>query len=116
MTPQQVIDRLKGIKDWRLTAEEWIDVGEVLDRLEAVLAERKDAEVTSVLARLEPLERAGAVRRAQARLGAERTPIPPQQQEQRNHLIERLTVDLGSPPDRSRNARGDGRGDRGAAE
>ncbi|GAA1543928.1 hypothetical protein GCM10009730_61250 [Streptomyces albidochromogenes] len=112
MTPQQLIERLEGIKDWRLTAQEWIAVGDVLDSLGAVLAEGDDAKAILVLARLEPLERAGAARRALARLGAGRTPIPPQQREQRNHLIERLTVDLRSPEDRSQG----GCGDRGTAE
>ncbi|MFC9286545.1 CATRA system-associated protein [Streptomyces sp. NPDC057052] len=105
MTPQQIIERLKGIKDWQLTPQQWDTVGDVLNSLEAVLAEEDDTKTIHVLARLEPLERAGAPRRAQARLGAGRTPIPPQQREQRNHLIERLTVDVRGPADRSRDDR-----------
>ncbi|MGV9559460.1 CATRA system-associated protein [Streptomyces sp. NPDC003401] len=109
MTPQQIVERVKGIERLRLTPQEWEAMGDVLKSLQAVLAGGDDAEVVRVLARLEPLEQRGAVRRAGARLGGERTPIPPQQQEQRNHLIERLTVDVRGPADRSRDGR-EGRG------
>ncbi|MEU0783566.1 CATRA system-associated protein [Streptomyces sp. NPDC006173] len=100
----QVLARLEEIEDWSLTAEEWRAVGDVLERLEPVLFEEDDAETLQVLALLEPLDREGA-RRAQARLGAGRTPIPAQQREQRNHLIARLTADLRGPQDRSREGR-----------
>ncbi|MFF9060908.1 CATRA system-associated protein [Streptomyces sp. NPDC101213] len=107
MTPQRIIERLEEIEDWQLTPQQWDTVGDVLKSLGAVLAEGDDTGTVHVLARLEPLERAGAARRARARLGADRTPIPPQQREQRNHLIERLTVDLRGPQDPPR-GEGDG--------
>ncbi|MEU8792207.1 CATRA system-associated protein [Streptomyces sp. NPDC048643] len=104
MELRQILARLREIEDWSLTAEEWRAVGDVLNRLESVLPEGDDAETLHVLALLEPLDREGA-RRAQARLGAGRTPIPAQQREQRNHLVARLTADLSGPEDRSREGR-----------
>ncbi|MCX4917739.1 MULTISPECIES: CATRA system-associated protein [unclassified Streptomyces] len=109
MNLRQILARLDEIQDWSLTTEEWHTVGDVLTRLESVLPEEDDAETLRVLALLEPLDREGA-RRAQARLGPGRTPIPAQQREQRNHLIARLTADLSGAKDRSRegrNARGE---------
>lgn len=101
MKAQQLIARLNEIEGWRLTEDEWRSVGDVLDRLGSALPEGDDVKTLRVLAALEPLERKGA-RLATARLGAGRTPIPAQQREQRNHLVERLTADLRSPEDRSR--------------
>ncbi|MGW5863319.1 CATRA system-associated protein [Streptomyces sp. NPDC055239] len=117
MNPQRVIERLREIEGWQqLTAEEWRTVGEVLDRLGAVLPEGDDIEVRSALAPLEPLERKEA-RRARAELGAKGIAIPPQQREKRNHLIERLTADLRSRQDHSPQDRGPGgREARGASE
>ncbi|MEU9187761.1 CATRA system-associated protein [Streptomyces sp. NPDC048484] len=109
MKVQQIIARLKEIEGWSLAPDEWRTVGDALDKLESVLPEEDDVKTMRVLALLEPLERRGA-RLAQARLGAERTPIPAQQREQRNHLIERLTADLRSPEDRFEGA-GDGQGE-----
>ncbi|MFD6492746.1 CATRA system-associated protein [Streptomyces sp. NPDC059944] len=104
MKLRQILARLEEIGEWSLTAEEWGAVGEVLERLEPVLSEGNDAEILQVLALLEPLDREGA-RRAQARLGAEGTPIPAHQRERRNHLIARLTADLRSPQERSKEGR-----------
>ncbi|MCF4136888.1 hypothetical protein L1856_08700 [Streptomyces sp. Tue 6430] len=59
MTPQRIIERLEEIEDWQLTPQQWDTVGDVLKSLGAVLAEGDDTGTVHVLARLEPLERAG---------------------------------------------------------
>lgn len=99
---RRLVNRLRALDDWFLSAEGWLDVGRVLGELDAAVAADSAGAVDETLTRLQALESAY---RAQALPGARKTLIPPDRREQRNVLVGRLTLDLDGPADR-----GDARG------
>ncbi|MFD3456630.1 CATRA system-associated protein [Streptomyces sp. NPDC058691] len=99
---RRVVNRLRALDDWFLSAEGWLDVERVLGELDAAVAADSAGAVDEALARLQALESAY---RAQTLPGARKTLIPPERREQRNVLVGRLTLDLDGPAER-----GDGRG------
>jgi hypothetical protein len=92
LSVRSVLNRVEAIEDWLLTAEEWRAVGAALDGLATALADGSDQGVRAALGALQDLEES---RRAMARPGPVKSFIPQQQREQRNILVQRLTLDLG---------------------
>ncbi|MEU1038218.1 CATRA system-associated protein [Streptomyces sp. NPDC005551] len=92
---ERVRRRVEAVQDWFLTEERWPVVGSALDDLESGLDRRDENTVRAVLDALQSLEEGG--RRAKAQPGPAKTPIPPQQREQLNCLVRRLTLDLAQP-------------------
>jgi hypothetical protein len=91
LSVRSVLGRVKAIEDWLLTAEEWSAVGAALDRLGTALADGSEDGVRDALGALQALEES---RRAMARPGPVKSFIPQRQREQRNILVQRLTLDL----------------------
>ncbi|MFF3559716.1 CATRA system-associated protein [Streptomyces sp. NPDC002574] len=88
---RRVVNRLRSLDDWLLSAEAWLDVGRVLGDLEAAVAADSASAVDETLTRLQALE---SSLRAQSLPGTRKTLIPPDRREQRNVLVGRLTLDL----------------------
>ncbi|MEU6345882.1 CATRA system-associated protein [Streptomyces sp. NPDC046977] len=91
---RRVVNRLRALDDWFLSAEGWLDVGRLLGELDAAVAADSAGAVDEALTGLQALESAY---RAQALPGARKTLIPPDRREQRNVLVGRLTLDLDGP-------------------
>ncbi|MFJ4844506.1 CATRA system-associated protein [Streptomyces sp. NPDC088733] len=94
---RRVVNRLRALDDWFLSAEGWLDVGRVLGELDAAVAADSPGAVDEALTGLQALESAY---RAQALPGTRKTLIPPDRREQRNVLVGRLTLDLDGPAQR----------------
>lgn len=98
-----VLSRVEAMDDWLLTDAEWAAAGAALDALAEALgealddapgsapADRDDEGVRAALGRLQELEES---RRARAQPGPQKSFIPQRQREQRNVLVQRLTLEL----------------------
>ncbi len=85
---QRLINLLSGADDWSLEDTQWQRFGAVLAALAAANPTADDQAVHVARRELELL----APRRANAQPGG--TPMPPEQHEQRTHLLHSLTLDL----------------------
>ncbi|WP_432194460.1 CATRA system-associated protein [Streptomyces sp. bgisy027] len=93
---ERVHRRVEPIDGWFLTDEDWLAAGSAFRALATALTRRDEEAVRTALETLQSLEERAF--RAEAQLGPEKTPIPPQQREQLNYLVRRLKLELGQPP------------------